>query len=272
MGIDRHQLDIALQQLPAFPFPLEIHSFDTVSSTNTVAWELLDRGSNPGTVVIAAQQEAGKGQWGRQWRSLPGGLYLSVAIAPRIRAENALLLTLGSAWGIATGLRQPPLTLNNPFPKIPVQLKWPNDLILQKRKLGGILTETRSRRGQITSAVVGVGINWTNPVPEIGINLKTFLELDPTAPKASLEMLAAITLQGIVSGYQQACEKGIASLLASYQHLLTNMGKQVIVDGRSGAIAGISAAGKLRVRLEPTNATSASEIHLEPGTIGLGYD
>lgn len=272
VGIDRDRLEIALQQLPAFPFPLEIHTFDTVCSTNTMVWELVDRGRPPGTVVIATQQTAGKGQRGRQWRSPPGGLYLSIAIAPQILAENALLLTLSTAWGIATTFRQPPVTTDNPFPKIPVQLKWPNDLILKKRKLGGILTETRIRQGQITKAVVGVGINWSNPVPEIGINLKTFLASERLPSLPSLEMLAAITLQGIVSGYQYACQKGIASLLASYQQLLTSLGKLVVVDGYSGVITGVSNQGKLRVHLESKNAALGSEIHLEPSTIDLGYD
>ncbi len=102
---------------------------------------------------------------------------------------------------------------------LPIQLKWPNDLLLHGRKLGGILTETRLRQGQITTAVIGVGLNWTNPVPETGINLKSVLA-DQSAPAIhSLEMLAAIALQGLESGYQQ-WQSG-KNLLPDYLKLLT---------------------------------------------------
>lgn len=187
-----------------------LYWFDTLASTNSTLWDLLNRGAGAGTTVIAAQQQAGRGQWGRQWQSSPGGLYLSVAVAPNLAAAQNHQLTLCSAWGIAKTLRNYSL---------PIQLKWPNDLLLHGRKLGGILTETRLRQGQITTAVIGVGLNWTNPVPETGINLKSVLA-DQSAPAIhSLEMLAAIALQGLESGYQQ-WQSG-KDLLPDYLKLLT---------------------------------------------------
>lgn len=270
MGIDRDVLISAIKQEQTCQFPFVLHIYDTVSSTNSVLWELIERGATAGTVVIAAGQTAGRGQRGHQWRSPLGGLYLSLALTPDLDAQNALLLTISSAWGIATTLRQLPGNSEEDQPRIPVQLKWPNDLILKERKLGGILTETRIQRGKIVKAVVGVGINWENPVPEIGINLKSYLADDPRPPITSLEMLAAMTLQGIVWGYQQAQEQPIENLLSSYQQLLTSMGRRVLVDGHPGLVTGISACGKLRVRL--TSSERASEITIEPGKISLGYD
>lgn len=270
MGIDRDRLISALKEDKTCPFTFALHIYDTVSSTNKVLWELIDRGATEGTVVIAAQQTAGRGQRGHQWRSHLGGLYLSFALTPQLDAEKALLLTISSAWGIAITLRQLSSSSVPEQPRIPVQIKWPNDLILKKRKLGGILTETRIQRGKITKAVIGVGINWENPVPEMGINLKSFLAEDPRPPITSLEMLAAMTLQGIVWGYQQAQEQRMTSLLSSYQQLLTSMGRPVVVDGQKGIVTGISAQGKLRVRL--TSSDRASEITIEPGKISLGYD
>lgn len=268
--IDRDRLISALKEESTCQFPFALHIYDTVSSTNSVLWELIDRGSTEGTVVIAAQQTAGRGQRGHQWRSPLGGLYLSLALTPEIGAENALLLTISSAWGIATTLRQLPGSSSPDQPRIPVQLKWPNDIILKERKLGGILTETRIQRGKIVKAVVGVGINWENPVPEMGINLKSFLADDPRPPVKSLEKLAAMTLQGIVWGYQQAQALRMTSLLSSYQQLLTSMGRPVVVDGQKGIVTGISVQGKLRVRL--TSSAPESEITIEPGKISLGYN
>ncbi|MGK7905576.1 MAG: biotin--[acetyl-CoA-carboxylase] ligase [Hormoscilla sp.] len=270
MGIDRNLLISALKEESTCQFPFVLHIYDTVSSTNSVLWELIDRGATEGTVVIAAQQTAGRGQRGHQWRSPLGGLYLSLALTPEIGAQNALLLTISSAWGIATTLRQLPSSSDPDQPRIPVQLKWPNDIILKERKLGGILTETRIQRGKITKAVVGVGINWENQVPEMGINLKSYLADDPRPPITSLEKLAAMTLQGIVWGYQQAQDRGMTSLLSSYQQLLTSMDRPVAVDGQKGIVTGISAQGLLRVRL--TSSAPESEITIEPGKIRLGYD
>ncbi|MGH1392557.1 MAG: biotin--[acetyl-CoA-carboxylase] ligase [Trichormus sp.] len=147
--------------------PFSLHIFNSVNSTNLTLWELLKQGAGVGTVVIATQQTSGKGQWGRQWVSPTGGLYLSVAIAPNLAANASYQLTLATAWGIADQLRQCGIC---------VGIKWPNDLVLEGRKLGGILTETKVNQGKITQAVIGVGVNWSNPVPETGINLQSWLE------------------------------------------------------------------------------------------------
>lgn len=283
MGFNREHLENSLRLLqsdgaiaPEFfcvppSLDFSIHLFDELSSTNQTLWDLLDRGAPPGTVAIATRQTSGKGQWGRQWQSATGGLYLSLALTPNISASNALLLTLCSAWGIAIAARAH---------QIPVFLKWPNDLILNGRKLGGILTETKINQGQITKAVVGVGINWTNPVPETGINLQTFLVHQPTPRIASLEMLAALTLYGIASGYQNFQKEGVETLLPSYRELMVSIGQPVIVDGCRGVVAGVSDTGQLRIELHPsatatknspTGAPTPEEISLDPGTISLGY-
>lgn len=209
---DRQLLESLIAGHKNVPLDLEFHIFETLPSTNQTLWELIDRGAAPGTVVIALQQTAGKGQWGRRWESSVGGLYLSLALAPKLLASESAQLTLCSAWGIATALRDR---------AIPVFLKWPNDLMLSGRKLGGILTETRVHQEQISSAVIGVGINWTNPVPEIGIDLQSYLETQSTPSITSLEMLAAITLEGLLSSYQYCSVTGMEAMLPSYLQLLS---------------------------------------------------
>lgn len=282
MALNREQLEHSLRLLHCGganvsastfappPFAFAIHLFDEVASTNQTLWNLLAAGAPAGTVAIASRQTAGKGQWGRQWQSDSGGLYLSLALEPNISATNALLLTLCSAWGIAQCLRSH---------QIPVFLKWPNDLILRDRKLGGILTETKIHQGKIAKAVVGVGINWINPVPETGINLHHFLSDCPQSAIPSLEMLAALTLSGIASGYQTFSEEGVETLLPSYRELMVSIGQPVTIDGCGGVVVGVSATGELRVRRTPSTTEesnnfageTASEICLMPGTIALGY-
>ncbi|WP_347343131.1 biotin--[acetyl-CoA-carboxylase] ligase [Limnothrix sp. FACHB-708] len=139
-------------------------------STNQVAWELAQAGAQPRTIVIALQQSAGRGQWGRQWSSPLGGLYLSRYFAPQLLPEDGAQLTLAAAWGLGQTLRDR---------GVPVALKWPNDLVVRGRKWGGLLTETRLVGGKIARAVTGLGLNWANPVPETGINAtELFSELE----------------------------------------------------------------------------------------------
>jgi len=259
------------------PHPVTLHAFETLPSTNQTAWALSDRGAPTGTAVLALQQTAGRGQWGRTWVSPPGGLYLSALLYPDLNVEQAAQLTLCTAWGIATALRQMPSQLSGVGVQLPVQLKWLNDLVLQGHKLGGILTETRLRRGRISRAVVGVGINWRNPVPNIGISLKAFLEDQPTPLMESLEMLAAIALHGLLTGYERWQREGIEPLLPDYLNLLAHRDRPVMINGQPGTLIGISPTGDLRVRWLTASGNlegerSNPEIWLKPGTISLGYE
>jgi BirA family transcriptional regulator, biotin operon repressor / biotin---[acetyl-CoA-carboxylase] ligase len=256
MKLRRHQLETELLKLSHKETLQQLYLYDSIPSTNQIAWELLDRSITLPIVAIASQQTAGRGQWGRQWQSTNGGLYLSVAININIPASDAPHLTLFSAWGIADALR---------CHDIPVWLKWPNDLILEGRKLGGIKTETRIQQERISQAVIGVGINWKNSVPEMGINLQSH-----TDKITSLEKLAAIAISGIFTGYQCYLSNGIEILLSSYLTLLKSVGQKVEVNGCAGVVVGVNAKGELQVRLNSPGATT--EINLPSGTIALGYD
>ncbi|MDJ1173949.1 biotin--[acetyl-CoA-carboxylase] ligase [Roseofilum capinflatum] len=235
-----------------------IHGFETLESTNQTLWQLLREGAPPGTVAIARQQTSGRGQWGRSWSSAAGGLYLSWAIAPNLPTEQALLLTISSAWGIATILRQ--------HQNLPIQIKWPNDLILHQRKLGGILTETRLHQNQIHQAVIGVGINWDNPVPEPGISLKEgFTERSVARDVTCLEDLLALTLRGLISGYEAIEQKKGATLISAYNQLLIHRGQAIAIQGQQGKIRGITPTGQLCIDF------NSSQRLLNPGEIQLGY-
>ena len=244
--------------------PFSLHIFNTLSSTNQTLWELIDQGEKSGCVVIATQQTAGRGQWVRQWQSPTGGLYLSIAIDPNLAATSSYQLTLASAWGITAQLRKC---------GIPVGIKWPNDLVLDRRKLGGILTETKVNKGQITQAVIGVGINWANPVPETGINLKLWQNSQNYQMIHHLEMLTSQVLLGIKSGIECLQAEGISILLSRYLDVLTNMGDQVYVNNLLGTVVGVTQEGNLRLRMTTYDPKAAitPEISVQPGTISLGY-
>jgi BirA family transcriptional regulator, biotin operon repressor / biotin---[acetyl-CoA-carboxylase] ligase len=244
----------------------KLHGFEEQASTNRTAWELIQLGAGEGTVAIAAKQTSGRGQWGRQWQSDWGGVYLSLVLCPSLNSQDAPQLTMAAGWGIAESLNQH---------QIPAQLKWPNDVVLCGQKLGGILTETRVTHQQIDWAVVGVGLNGFNPVPPTGINLQAYLAANPilnnfnaiclNPEPLSLEAIAAIVLDGLNLGYSRLQQDGIESLLADYEALLIHIGHRVHLEGQMGSVIGVTPQGKLRVQLR--HGVQA----IEPGGLQFGY-
>ncbi len=233
---------------------LAIDIFPDIPSTNGKLWELIDQQYSLPRVAIALQQSAGRGQWGRVWQSLPGGLYLSVALSLDLPLDSGPHLTLATAWGIANQLR----TLD-----LPILLKWPNDLVLHQRKLGGIKIETRVSQQRLTHGVIGVGINYLNCVPKTGINLQEI------SSRLTLSELARLTLEGIFQGYTDYLQTGITSILNSYHQLFSNLGQEVIFNQSPGVVTGVNQKGELGIRLFSSGASVA--IFLQPGTIKLGY-
>lgn len=242
---------------------LKLLLFESIPSTNQALWEAIAQGQTPPIAAIAVQQTAGRGQWGRSWQSERGGLYLSLALDLNLTAQAATQVTLWSAWGIAHLLRQY---------DIPVGLKWPNDLVLESRKLGGIKCETKISQNHLSQVVIGVGINWENPVPDMGIQLSQYLtSLSFSTPSINyLEQLAAIVLQGLYIGFQRYAQAGITSIVQGYLDYFVNLNQSILLDGSLGKIIGITDQGELRVKLQSPGAST--EITVPPGMIRLGYE
>ncbi|PSN18340.1 biotin--[acetyl-CoA-carboxylase] ligase [filamentous cyanobacterium CCP5] len=240
------------------------HVYDQVSSTNTELWLRLKQGGTSGTVVLSACQQAGRGQRGHQWQSPVGGLYLSLGLEPDLPLDCSAQFTLASAWGIATSLNN--LT-------IPVQLKWPNDLVIGRQKLGGILTETRIEGGKIRAVVIGVGLNWINSVPRGGVSLQQLCPEDLPYPLDTVENLAAIVLYGLIQGYVYWQSRGTEALLEAYCSRLVNFGQLVSINGQLSQVTGITSEGKIQIQsCHHGQGTGFSMVELEPGEISLGYN
>lgn len=255
-------------ELAALRPDFEIFLYETLPSTNRTAWQLVDRGHGAGTVVIAREQTAGRGQWGRTWESSRGGLYLSLVLEPELPLDRCHLLTLTSAWGIVTSLN----TLG-----IALQIKWPNDLINHGHKVGGILTESRLTTSaiapqgtQLQQVVIGLGMNWANPLTANAISLKQLLPDVPHLSLKTLEDLAAIALRGILQGFYYWQQQGDAAFVAAYQQKLAHRGKKVSVDGHPALVEGVSSTGELVVIVERNGQKFARS--LKPGEISLGYN
>jgi BirA family transcriptional regulator, biotin operon repressor / biotin---[acetyl-CoA-carboxylase] ligase len=134
-----------------------LYHFERVDSTMDLVHQLASEGAEAGTAVLAGEQQGGRGSRGRSWYSPPGGLWLSVLFRPTIPGGiEVMSLRVGLAVAEA---------LDDLVPR-PVRLKWPNDLMLGERKVGGILCEARWQGNILGWVTVGVGLNVRNAIPE----------------------------------------------------------------------------------------------------------
>jgi len=134
--------------------PLHIIRYTEVVSTNQIALESAEQGAQHGTVIVAVKQSGGRGRLNRSFSSPPGGLYFSLILRPDVHPERLALLTLISGVVCCMIVEK----VSGPG----VMLKWPNDLYLADRKLGGILCESAAyseRTGKMPFLIVGIGLN-----------------------------------------------------------------------------------------------------------------
>lgn len=221
-----------------------VHHFSTIHSTNTHGVEEAHRGAEAGTVYIADEQTAGRGRGGHTWHSKIGdGLYLSALLRPRLSSQESLKISLAAgiaaqtAIEIVTGVR--------------IDIRWPNDLMLNGRKLGGILTESSlANDGTLRFAVTGIGINLNQSAmpPEIE-NISTSLRI-ATGKEFSREDLAVQLLRAF-SEEIQLLEQDQEAILSTFERASTwAFGKCVTVaeeGGYTGITDGLSATGLLRI-------------------------
>src|SRR5271156_577953 len=140
------------QALAETPFAGKLHFFPTIHSTNTYAMQQAENGVADGTVYFADEQTAGRGRGAHEWSSPPGsGLYVSVLLRPRIPPADVLWLSLAAGLAVRDAVLQ--------VTSLACDLRWPNDLLLGKRKFCGILTELNAEVTRIRHLVVGIGIN-----------------------------------------------------------------------------------------------------------------
>jgi BirA family biotin operon repressor/biotin-[acetyl-CoA-carboxylase] ligase len=240
--IDAPPIALPSEVRPLLRHPLwvRVEGGRLTGSTNDDAKALAREGAEEGTVVVAAEQTEGRGRLGRHWVSSPGGAYVSVILRPRVAPVEAAPLALVIAIGIARGMRE----LN----AIP-QLKWPNDVWLDGRKLAGVLLETATEGDSVPWAVAGFGLNVIRP--QESFEAAAYLEesVGPVAPARA----AAAALDGIASAYIDWRTQGFAGLAQEFESSSVLAGRVVSVSdsvGRTvveGPVRGIDPEGRLLV-------------------------
>ncbi len=131
-----------------------VHYFRSLESTNLFAKELIKKKAEEGTIVVADIQTKGRGRKDRSWFSPEGGLWFSVILYPNIPTQYAMLITMATSISIVQAIKE--------LTGLSAVIKWPNDLLLEGKKICGILTELDAELDRINYSVVGVGINVNN--------------------------------------------------------------------------------------------------------------
>ena len=223
----------------------EIYYFDSIDSTNTKAKELAEEEHPSGTLVVADRQTAGKGRRGRSWESPTGiGIFMTLILKPEINPNNASMLTLVAAMATTRAIRR--------VTGVPAMIKWPNDIVMNGKKVCGILTEMSAQFDYINHIVIGIGINVHNEdFPE---------EIAKTASSLYLESGQHIHRASLIEAFLEEFEDVYAEYLKTedmeglqkeYDAMLVNRGRQVrVLDPKEpfeGKAMGITKKGELIV-------------------------
>ena len=200
----------------------EVSSHYTVSSTNTIAHQMAEEGAPEGTMVIAERQRGGKGRLGRVWHSPPKlGLWFSLILRPDIDPAAAPSLSILSALTLSEVLRS----------KYKVQsfIKWPNDCLIDNRKVTGILTELSADNGKIDFVIVGMGINVNMAVkdfPPFLRSIATSIHLETGDNIKRIELLRTY-LEAFEKNYDIFKDKGLKPFLPRIKKHSLLLGKKI---------------------------------------------
>ncbi len=224
-----------------------VYLFEQTESTNNIALEMARAEAGAGTLVIAESQSKGRGRLGRSWLSPPGtGLYFSLILRPELEFNEIPRLTLAVGVAACRAISQ--------YCAIAPQLKWPNDILLNSRKCGGILAEAEFYNGQAL-VIVGIGINVSTPRAAFAPELRdraTSLQDHARHPVVRGELLTVLLSEIEQTVFRM--EKGeFPAILEQWQQLDATRGKLlswVTVSGRvvRGISLGSDKEGRLHIR------------------------
>lgn len=224
----------------------EVLYFDTIDSTNTKAQELAEKGYPSGTLVVADKQESGKGRRGRSWVSPSGtGIFMTLMIKPDINPNNASMLTLVAALAVAKTITS--VTGEEAL------IKWPNDIVINGKKVCGILTEMNAQFDYINHIVVGIGINVHNEsFPEEISQMASSLMIEAGGKRFHRAQIIAETMSYFEQYYDTFLKtQDLSALVREYDELLVNRNKSVrVLDPKEpfdGKAMGITPKGELIV-------------------------
>ncbi|GGG58489.1 biotin--[acetyl-CoA-carboxylase] ligase [Paenibacillus radicis (ex Gao et al. 2016)] len=249
---DKYSLDDLNEQLQTAAFGRSIHLFEQVDSTQNVAQKLAEEGAPEGTLVIAEQQLSGRGRMGRAWMSPKGkGVWMSLIMRPTIPVHFAPQLTLLTAVALCRSLAR--------LTSLPIGIKWPNDLLIDGKKISGILLESTAEDARLRYVIAGVGISVnlaSSDYPEEMQERVTSLRIASGERLSREAVIAAFMLEWeqLYTLYQA---EGFAPVVTLWEALSVSLNKPARLTTPQGIIDGTPVAldesGAIAVRLEDGN-------------------
>ncbi|KKB37660.1 biotin--[acetyl-CoA-carboxylase] ligase [Bacillus thermotolerans] len=209
----------------------EIVSLDTTDSTQKEAHRLAQEPFKEGTVVIAEEQTAGRGRMARQWHSPKHtGIWMSVILKPELPPYKAPQFTLLTAVSVVEAIRE--VTGLQP------EIKWPNDILLNGKKLTGILTELQADADRIHSVIIGIGINVNQlKFPEELKEIATSLAIEK-GEKISRSHIIQEILKRLEHYYHLYIEEGFSDIKRRWERYALSIGKRISARTVTGVLHG----------------------------------
>ncbi|MUT65448.1 biotin--[acetyl-CoA-carboxylase] ligase [Paenibacillus sp. NEAU-GSW1] len=233
-------------------FARPVHWFDSVDTTQNVAQQLAENGAPEGTLVIAEQQNNGRGRMGRGWISPKGkGIWMSMVLRPTIPVHFAPQLTLLTAVALCRSLRR--------LTAMPIGIKWPNDLLIDGKKISGILLESAAQDTMLRYIIAGIGISVnleTSDYPDELLERVTSLRI-ASGKKLEREAVIADFMLEYEQLYNAYQANGFEPIAALWESLSVSLHKPARLTTPQGVIDGVPIAldqsGAIEVRLEEGN-------------------
>jgi BirA family biotin operon repressor/biotin-[acetyl-CoA-carboxylase] ligase len=229
-------------------FGVNIHHYYRAGSTNTIALEDAAAGAPEGSVYLAEQQTAGRGRGSNTWHSPEStGIYCSVILRPALPPSDVLVLTLAAGLAVQSAIQ-------SIDPRVLPDLKWPNDVLISRKKVCGILAEMNSEATRVRHIVVGIGIN-VNHVrfPAELEPIASSLRMTTGAEWSRIELCAAL-LKSLDREYKNLLlgpDARIDILRRFEQHSSTVRGREIWIEenpSQRGVTEGLDDRGFLRIR------------------------
>jgi BirA family biotin operon repressor/biotin-[acetyl-CoA-carboxylase] ligase len=238
--------NILRRRLAGTPFAKRIHHFFKVDSTNRVALELGQQEEPHGALVAAEEQSAGRGRTGRVWLSeKSAGIYTSILLRPQLTPVQAPALTLAAGLAARDAVAEQS--------GMAADIRWPNDVLLNGKKICGILTEMYAEPDRIKFVVIGIGVNVNHAkMPAAIANIATSLRIETGRVHERIELLVRL-LRRFETYYNQLCTTGPAPIVARFLEVSSYAtGKHIRVAAAQETFfcttAGLDSSGLLRVK------------------------
>ncbi len=207
----------------------EIAYFDTVSSTMDEAFRLAMAGAEEGTVICAEGQTKGRGRLGRTWQSPKGkGIYFSIILRPKVSPNEVSQLTLLSAVAAAEAIKN--------VSGLTPEIKWPNDLLINGKKIVGILTEMSAETDRIKFVTVGIGVNVNTTAAQLGPHA-TSLKYETQNNFSRVELLKEI-LRQIEHWYFHFQKHNFSDVVKRWKELSSTLGHHIRITDPTESVEG----------------------------------